>query len=138
MQFLYSFKHMDSSVALQNYAEEKLSERVLKFVTKPISAHVTFSVIRHQQTVHLSLDAGDGFGIEVGHTSEDMYASIDQLADKLVAQLKKHKEKLKDHKGSRLVKPLTMVLGEVEQAEDESVDADDILKYEAARRKLAR
>jgi putative sigma-54 modulation protein len=133
MQYLYSFKHMDSSPALQSYCEEKLSDRIRKFVTKPIAAHVTFSVTRHQQTVHLSLDAGDGFGIQVEHTSEDMYASIDQLADKLTAQLKKQKEKLKDHKGNRS-RPLTLVA----ESDSDSVDADDILKYEAARQRLAR
>ena len=133
MQYLYSFKHMDSSPALQSYCEEKLSDRIRKFVTKPIAAHVTFSVTRHQQTVHLSLDAGDGFGIQVEHTSEDMYASIDQLADKLTAQLKKHKEKLKDHKGNRS-RPLTLVA----ESDTDSVDADDSLKYEAARQRLAR
>jgi putative sigma-54 modulation protein len=133
MQYLYSFKHMDSSPALQSYCEEKLSDRIRKFVTKPIGAHVTFSVTRHQQTVHLSLDAGDGFGIQVEHTSEDMYASIDQLADKLTAQLKKQKEKLKDHKGNRS-RPLTLVA----ESDNDSVDADDILKYEAARQRMAR
>ena len=133
MQYLYSFKHMDSSAALQSYCEEKLSDRIRKFVTKPIAAHVTFSVTRHQQTVHLSLDAGDGFGIQVEHTSGDMYASIDQLADKLTAQLKKQKEKLKDHKGNRS-RPLTLVA----ESDIDSVDADDILKYEAARQRLAR
>ena len=79
------------------------------------------------------MDAGDGFGIQVEHTSEDMYASIDQLADKLTAQLKKQKEKLKDHKGNRS-RPLTLVA----ESDNDSVDADDILKYEAARQRMAR
>ncbi len=136
MQFLYSFKHMETSEALENYTEQKLAERIRKFVTKPIAAHVTFSVVRHQHTVHVSLDAGDGFGIEVEHTSVDMYASVDQLADKLASQLKKHKEKLKDHKGDRMFRSLTLVAEA--DGDSESVDADDILKYEAARRRLAR
>jgi putative sigma-54 modulation protein len=134
MQYHFSFKHMNSSTALQNYAEQKLSERIQKFVTKAIAAHVTFSVQRHQQTVHLSLDAGDGFDIEVQHTAEDMYAAVDFLADKLTAQLKKQKEKLKDHKGERVLRNLPIA----QYAEAEAVDADDILKYEAARRKFAR
>ncbi|MEN9834508.1 MAG: hypothetical protein RL011_701 [Pseudomonadota bacterium] len=136
MQFLYSFKHMESSEALQSYTEQKLSERIHKYVTKPIAAHVTFSVTRHQQTVHVSLDAGDGFGIEVEHTSIDMYASVDQLSDKLASQLKKHKEKLKDHKGDRMFRSLTLIAEA--DGDADSVDADDILKYEAARRRMAR
>lgn len=135
MQFQFSFKHMDTSEALTAYAEQKIGERIAKFVTKPISAHVTFSVMRHQHTAHLSFDAGDGFDIEVEHTSEDMYASIDELCDKMTTQLKKHKEKLKDHKGIKLSQNL---LGLVDQASSEpAVDAGEIIKYEQGRRRAA-
>ncbi len=134
MQFQFSFRHMDTSAALQTYAEDKLRERIEKFVTKPIAAHVLFSVQRHQHTAHLSLEAGDGFDIQVETTSGDMYASVDELVDKLTTQLKKHKEKLKDHKG---VKKGTVAAGAAFQ-EGEAVDAAEILKYEAGKRRAAR
>lgn len=34
-------------------------------------------------------------------TSQDMYKSIDQLVDKLDTQVKKYKEKMKDHSGQK-------------------------------------
>lgn len=132
MQFQFTFKHMDTSEALQRYAEEKVTERVQKFVTKPIAADLIFSVTRHMHTAHLSLHAGDGFGIQVENTAEDMYATVDGLVDKLAVQLKKHKEKLKDHKLPKLSQVLdASAIPELE----EPVDAADILKYEDSRRR---
>jgi putative sigma-54 modulation protein len=140
MQFHFSFRHMETSEALQTYAEEKLTEKILKYVTKPIEAHVSFSVVRHEHVAHCSLRAGDGFSIDVEHSCGDMYGSIDHMVDKLAAQLKKHKEKLKDHKHEKSLRQLA--LGEEageglghERAAVEVVDAGDIVKYEERRRR---
>lgn len=137
MQFQFAFKHMESSPSLSSYAEEKLKERIEKYVTKPIDALVVFSVVRHEQTAHVHLRAGDGFGIEVEHTCEDMYASIDQLADKLSAQLKKHKEKLKNHKAIRraMSDAHAEVVNPTDAVQEAPVNAEDIVKFEAARKR---
>lgn len=129
MQFQFSFRHMDTSPALQDYAEEKLREKIDKFVTKPIDAHVFFSVMRHQHSAHLKLNAGDGFSVDVEHSSPDMYATVDQMADKLEAQLRKHKEKLKDHK------PVVVAPFKDKVSDADSVDATEILKFEAGRKR---
>jgi len=134
MQFQFSFKHMSSSPALQTHAEEKIKERIQKFVSKPALAHVVFSVVRHQHTVHMHLSAGDGFGLEVEASGTDMHAAIDLLADRLSTQLKKHKEKLKDHKQPKLSQQLDP--GD-EPASDDGLDADDIVKYETGKRRAA-
>ena len=131
MQFHFAFKHMDTSPALQAYAEEKLLDRIEKFVTKPIAATVTFSVLKNLYTVHCHLEAGDGFSIDVEQTCDDMHTSMDVVADKLTTQLRKHKEKLKDHKAPRRVIPLI----DPEAHAAEAVDAADILKYEQGRRR---
>ena len=132
MRFQFSFRHMDASPALQEYAESKLRHQIEKFASKPIEAHVTFSVDRHLHTAHLSLVGGDGFSVQVDHECEDMYGSVDRLMDKLQVQLKKRKEILKDHKQKK-------VRGTSDDAalEDEAVaiDAGDIIKYEQARRR---
>jgi putative sigma-54 modulation protein len=123
---------MDSSPALQKYTEEKLKEKISKFVTKPIEAKVSFSVQRHSHTAHCSLVAGDGFDLEVEHTCADMYGSVDHIADKLVSQLKRQKEKLKDHKPEKHRRAAREVFAE---ADGDGVDAEDILKYEQAKRR---
>ncbi len=131
MQFQFSFKHMETSPALQAHAEEKITERIQKFVTKPDMAHVTFEVVRHEHKVHVHLAAGDGFGLEVEASSEDMYASVDLMVDKLASQLKKHKERLKDHKGPKL----SQVVEVVSEPQEDAVDAAEIIKYERGRKR---
>ena len=132
MQFQFSFKHMETSQALQEYAREKLTTKIEKFVTKPIEVQVTFSVDRHVQHALCTLVGGDGFSLNVEHSCEDMYGSVDRMVDKLGSQLKKKKDRLKGHKNRSSVKQ--MVAYDAPTADDE-VDAEDVIKYEEAIRK---
>jgi putative sigma-54 modulation protein len=135
MRFQFSFKHMDSSEALKNYAEGKLRQEIQKFATKPVDCHLTFSVDRHNHTTHLSFNGGDGFMFQVDHTCTDMYGSVDHVVDKLETQLRKQKEKIKHHKGHKPKRDLVRI---VERSFDNAeIDAADILKYEAARKKVS-
>ena len=133
MQFQFSFKHMETSPALQEYAEKKVSEKIQKFVTKPIEAHMTFSVERHNHTAKCHLVGGDGFNVEVEHTCDDMYGSVDQMSTKLGTQLKKHKDKLKDHRGVHLGRDTHFVDGQ--KKDEDAMDAEDIVKFEQAKKK---
>lgn len=144
MQFRFAFKHMDTSPALTRYAEEKITERVNKFVTKPIEVHVIFTVDNLNHTARCTLSGGDGFNLEVEHACGDMYGSIDHMMDKLTSQLKRHKEKLKGHKSKRqlrLLDPMDKKYAFSSQPEfdieSEPVDAEDIIKFERARRRIA-
>jgi ribosomal subunit interface protein len=88
---------MHPSQSLQKYAEEKIRHQVEKFVSKPVEAHVTFSVDNNsrRKIVHCALTAGDGFAVQVEHECDDMYGSIDHVLDKLATQLKRKKDRLK-------------------------------------------
>ena len=132
MQFQFSFKHMETSQPLQDYAEEKLRAKIEKFVTKPIEVQVTFSVDRHFQHALCTLVSGDGFSLNVEHVCEDMYGSVDRMIDKLGSQLKKKKDKLKSHKNKSTVRNMG---NSVVSDEGYSIDAADIVKLEEARKK---
>ena len=132
MQFQFYFKQMESSEALKSYAQDKIENLVNKFVTKPIEVHVTFAVDKTRQSVNCVLVGGDGFNINEDVTSHDMYVSIDKMASKLGAQLRKKKEKLKHHKTKR---PIKMIDQSAPVEDNYSIDAEDIIKYEIARRK---
>ena len=135
MRFQFSFKHMDSSEALKSYAEVKILQEIQKFATKPVECHLTFAVDRHNHTAHLSFNGGDGFTFQVDHTCTDMYGSVDHMVHKLETQLRKQKEKLKHHKGH---KPKRDIISIAARSYDNAeIDAADILKYEAARRKVS-
>ncbi|APG26064.1 ribosome hibernation-promoting factor, HPF/YfiA family [Syntrophotalea acetylenica] len=97
MQIAVTFRHMDASDALRMYLEEKLV-RVKKYIDEPIDAQAVLSVekkIRHCAEVTL---VAKGITIKGSDETNDMYAAIDGMVDKIERQLKRYKEKIKNHK----------------------------------------
>ena len=134
MQYRFAFKHMSTSEALQEYARSKIDTEVSKFATKPIEAHVVFEVDKYNHHVICTVFGGDGFSFSVEHVCNDMYGSVDHMIDKLSSQLKKRKDKLKDHKLSKKRELFASIPFDGEYANAE-VDASDILKFETSRRR---
>ena len=134
MQCHFSFKHMESSQGLIDYAEKKIVRKIERYSTKPIEAHVVFSIEGAQHNAAVNVVGGDGFSFQVEAASPDMYASIDLLLDKLDAKLKKHKEKLKNHKNHRNLKSLSVEEeADKDDCDNVPVDAKDLLKFEKAK-----
>lgn len=97
MQVAVTFRHMDSSEPVRSYVADKMT-RVKKYIDEPVEAQVVLSVekkIRHKVEVTL---AAKGITIKAAEQTEDMYAAIDGVIDKLERQLKRYKEKIKRHK----------------------------------------
>jgi putative sigma-54 modulation protein len=63
------------------------------------NVHVVLSVEKLQQKAEATMRMS-GADVFADSIHEDMYAAIDGLVDKLDRQVKKHKEKLKDHRGT--------------------------------------
>lgn len=96
MQVNITFRHLESTEALKSYAREKV-EHVQKFIDRPSEAHVVLYVDNLEHHADINLKAGP-FHLRGQARSEDMYASIDLATDKIQKQLKKHKDKLRNHK----------------------------------------
>jgi putative sigma-54 modulation protein len=96
MQVNITFRHLESTEALKAYAREKI-EHIQRYVDRPSEAHVVLYVDNLEHHADINLKAGP-FHLRGEAKSEDMYASIDLATDKIQKQLKKHKEKLKNHK----------------------------------------
>lgn len=99
MQLSATFRHMDASQAVRDYALEKL-EKIRKYFTKdPISAHAVFSVERgYHHVADMNLTLPNGILINAKETTEDMYSSIDLAVARIERQVRKWKEKIRDHK----------------------------------------
>jgi len=99
MQLSISGHHIDVTDALKAYVEDKMQklERHYDHIT---NAHVILSVEKLKQraeaTIHVS-----GADVFADADSEDLYAAIDKLADKLDRQILKHKEKNQDRHHGR-------------------------------------
>ncbi len=95
MQIMVTFKKIDTSISLKSYIEKKL-DKFDKMLDSPAEAHVVLSVekIRHIAEITLTCDR---LKIHAKENSENMYSSIDALMDKVKAQIKKNKEKIRRH-----------------------------------------
>ncbi len=97
MEFAVTFRHMDSTEALKAYAKDRLG-CVRKYFPDPIACHVVMSTERHHHTVDVNLHLPNGFKIAGTETTENMYSSIDLVAAKIERQVRRYKDRLREHK----------------------------------------
>lgn len=96
MNFQVSFRHMESSLALQRYAERKLKTQILKFDPKIVNVHVTMEQERLDNVVHCWVIGSDGHYYNVHERAQhDFYQVIDKMARKLAMQMRRQKEAAK-------------------------------------------
>ena len=95
MQINISGHHVEVTPSLKDYVTNKLG-RLGRHSDRITNTDVTLIVEKLRQkaeaTVHVS-----GADLFATSESEDMYAAIDALTDKLDRQLIKHKEKMRGH-----------------------------------------
>ena len=102
MQLSVTFRHMEPSDALKNYARDKIS-RVEKYLDSALDAHVVLSVEKFRHIADVTI-LSDGLKINGQEQTEDMYSAIDMVVDKLERQLKRLKQKIKGRKSKNRVK----------------------------------
>lgn len=95
MQINITGHQLDLTDSLKVHVNDKLSkiERHFDHIT---SIDVVLNVEKIRQQAEAVINA-KGISIHANAESENMYNSIDMLAQKLDAQVLKHKEKLSDH-----------------------------------------
>ncbi|MBI5599319.1 MAG: ribosome-associated translation inhibitor RaiA [Deltaproteobacteria bacterium] len=98
MQVSVTFRHMDSSEALKNYAGQK-SERLGKYLVSPAEVHWVLSVEKIRHIAEATIVAKN-LSIKAKTSTQEMYSAIDMALDKLEKQVRKHKEKVKNHKAA--------------------------------------
>lgn len=94
MQFSIRGQQIEVTEALKDYVDKKLN-RLEKYFDAPLTSegYTTLSVVRGLHTVEVTIPL-PGVVLRAEDRSEDMYASIDAVVDKLERQIRKHKTKL--------------------------------------------
>lgn len=98
MHVSITFRHMESSGSIGDYAKKKM-EKLEKYLIEPIEIHFVLSVEKIRHIAEVTINA-NGVTIKGEESTGDMYSAIDLVIDKIGRQVKKHKEKLKSHKGN--------------------------------------
>ncbi len=91
MNIAITFRQMEATDAMKGYATEKVA-KIQKFLKQPMKGQVTLSC--QQSRLHSAeIDVHAGHEHYHAHeTSEDMYASIDKVIEKLERQIRSAKE----------------------------------------------
>ncbi len=95
MQINLSGHHIDVTPPLRSYVSSKF-ERLERHFDHVTAADVVLSIEKLQRRAEATVRIS-GARVFADAVHEDMYAAIDALADKLDRQIKRHKEKRKDH-----------------------------------------
>ncbi|MBL4889379.1 MAG: ribosome-associated translation inhibitor RaiA [Candidatus Lindowbacteria bacterium] len=96
MQINTTFRQMDSSDPLREYAESKV-QKLEKYYHGIIDARVTFVAEKTTQSAEITVNA-NGFTVRGEEQAGDAYAALDLVIDKVSRQLRKHHDKEKSHK----------------------------------------
>ncbi len=95
MQLSVKGRNLEVTDALRTYAEEKV-QRMGRYLEGIGAGHVVLSVEKHRQIAEVTLRVRD-LTVRAEESTDDMYSSIDLVAEKLERQILRHKERLVAH-----------------------------------------
>jgi len=95
MQINIKGHHVDLTDSMQDYVDDKF-QKLERYFDHIHNIHVVLKVEKTHQIAEATLHIDHG-EIHASSEQENMYAAIDNLTDKLVRQLNRHKEKHQLH-----------------------------------------
>lgn len=100
MKLVIQGKNIDITDAIREYVHQKIEKAVSHFQSYTTEVDVHLSVARNprinpKQTAEVTIYA-NGAVVRAEESSENLYASIDLVANKIARQLRKYKEKIQD------------------------------------------
>jgi putative sigma-54 modulation protein len=114
---------MDNSDALRKYAEDKIG-KLKKYEYSPVDASVVLSVEKHRQIAEVVINA-EKMTIKGREATDNMYSAIDMVMEKIEKQIKKHKERLVNHKAGN-----TRIPAEIAEIIPSRSGSEDLLDTE--------
>ena len=127
MQLSVTFRHMEPSDALKEYAYDKIS-RIEKYFDSAMEAQVVLSVEKFRHTADVTIFS-DGLKIKGQGQTEDMYSAIDTVIDKMERQARRYREKIKGRKSGQRVKTRSVQMNIIApEVEDESDRGPQIIR----------
>lgn len=114
MQVMVTFRHLDASDNLRDYAESKL-KRLDKYLDSAGEAHVVLSVEKFRHTADVTVSA-NGLRVKGVEETEDMYSALDLVTDSVEKQIRRQMDRRKGHKNRQgeSIKALHYTLGVIE------------------------
>lgn len=101
MDITVTGRHVAATPAIKEYCTKKLEHIHIDF-PRILSAHFILDVDKFRQSAELVLACTSHITIEATEVSEDLYASIDKVVDKVARQMRKYKTKIQRHRPRNL------------------------------------
>lgn len=99
MQIIVTGRHVDITGAIREYAEGRINAALEPF-PRIESVHVILSVEKYRHRAEVVVQGANHIRVDAHDESSDMYASIDNAAEKAAKQLRKMRDRVHDHKGA--------------------------------------
>ncbi|MBN2396814.1 MAG: ribosome-associated translation inhibitor RaiA [Deltaproteobacteria bacterium] len=96
MQISFTFRNMEAGEWLKEYVDKKLA-RVERYIDKPVNASVVLAVEKFRNVAEINLTA-KGITLQGREEAKEMTLAIDAVIDKVERQIKKYKQKVRNHK----------------------------------------
>ncbi len=101
MQIKITGKNLDIGEALRTHVQERLEQFKQKYFDGAVHAHVTVEKQRSSFQTDCSLHLATGLILQAHGSAQDAFPSFDAAAQHLEKQLKRYKQRLKDHHKER-------------------------------------
>jgi len=119
MQVTVTFRHIEPTDALRQYAENKL-QRLSKYLHRPMDAHVILSVLKKNHRAEINLSA-NGTSLFSDEETKDLYSAIDLAIDKVERQVKKLNAKRNEHQAEHTLPGLRLQVLSPDRVDDRGV-----------------
>ena len=91
-------KQIDVGDALRTHVSERLADLNTKFFNRAIEGHVIFSREGHGfYKTHITIHIGKDIMVQSVATEDDPYLSFDVASGKLARQMRRYKNRIRDH-----------------------------------------
>jgi len=122
MKISVTFRNSEGEKWQKVYAEERV-QKLNKYVDAPAEAHIILSMEKFRNFVEINLSA-NGWNVNAKEEAKDMHLAIDNCIEKIEKQLKKQKEKIREHKPKSIRRGMEKVDEIAETGDSTSIIAE--------------
>jgi putative sigma-54 modulation protein len=126
MKISVTFRNGEGEKWQKVYAEERI-QKLKKYLDTPAEAHIIVSMEKFRNFAEINLSA-NGWNINAKEEAKDMHLAVDGCIEKIEKQLKKQREKIRDHK------PRSIRHGKEKSAEGEEAEESTANKIAETRK----
>lgn len=126
MKISVTFRNGEGENWQKVYAEEKI-QKLNKYLDAPSEAHIVVSMEKFRNYAEINLSS-NGWNINAKEEAKDMHLAIDRCIEKIEKQLKKQREKVREHK------PKSIRRGNLPSSEGEEIEETTVNKIAETRK----